>query len=199
MHTPISMILAVDEDNGLWKSNSLAWRIKADMSYFKEITTTTLDPTKQNAVIMWRRTWESIPPKFRPLPDRKNYILTRDTTFVWWDGSFSRLEDCLETLQKDTTIENIYIIWWAQIYNEAIQKDIADTIYLTQVFGSFDCDVFFVWVPDNYELETIGEKQEENGISFKFLVYQKHHNKKSLTSGKTLWETEAPSVANIWE
>lgn len=51
------------------------------MEYFREVTTTTLASNKQNAVIMGRRTWESIPPKFRPLSGRKNYILTRDESF----------------------------------------------------------------------------------------------------------------------
>ena len=47
------------------------------MAYFKELTSRTADPAKQNAVIMGRKTWESIPPKFRPLAGRLNIVLTR--------------------------------------------------------------------------------------------------------------------------
>lgn len=197
MHKPVALILAVDEQNGLGRWNTLAWKIKWDMSYFKEITTTTLSPFKQNAVVMWRRTWESIPERFRPLPNRKNYILTRDENFQGGDGVFHSLESCIEALQSNDLIETIYVIGWSQIYNEAINKDIADTVYLTQIFNSWDCDVFFVWVPDNYSLDIIGEKQEENWIFFKFLVYKKDHNKRKLTNGKTLWETPAPSISSV--
>lgn len=193
----VALILAVDERNWLGKANTLAWRLKWDMEYFREITTTTLASNKQNAVIMGRRTWESIPPKFRPLSGRKNYILTRDESFQWADWVFHSLEEALETLEKDDSLETLYIIGGAQIYNEAIQKDVADTIYLTQIFWDFNCDVSFVWVPDNYVLESFSEKKEENGTAYKFLVYQKEHDKKALTQGKTLWETEAPSISQV--
>ncbi len=193
----VALILAIDENNWLWKENTLAWKIKADMSYFKEITTWTISPERQNAVVMGRKTWESIPEKFRPLHHRRNYIITRDENFQGWDGHFNNLDSCLDTLISDPSIESIYIIGGSQIYNEAINKDVADSIYLTQIFWTFDCDVFFTWVPDNYSLDIIGEKQEENGIFFKFLVYKKDHNKKTLTSGKTLWETPAPSVSRV--
>ena len=53
------------------------------MSYFREVTTATEDPGKQNGVVMGRRTWESIPPKFRPLNGRTNIVLTRNPTSDW--------------------------------------------------------------------------------------------------------------------
>ncbi len=74
---PFSIIVAIDEQRGIGKANSLPWHIKADMQHFKEITTKTQDPNKLNACIMGRNTWESIPKNFRPLPDRVNIILSR--------------------------------------------------------------------------------------------------------------------------
>ena len=86
-----SIILAIDSNNWLGKNNDLAWKLKSDMQYFKKITTQTQQENKQNAVIMGRKTWESIPEKFRPLPDRKNFLLTRDENYsdngceIWHD------------------------------------------------------------------------------------------------------------------
>ncbi len=58
-------------------TGSLPWKIPGDMAYFKELTSRTVDPAKQNAVVMGRKTWESIPAKFRPLAGRLNIILSR--------------------------------------------------------------------------------------------------------------------------
>lgn len=58
-------------------AGGLPWKIPADLAYFKELTVRTSDPAKQNAVIMGRKTWESIPQKFRPLAGRLNIVLSR--------------------------------------------------------------------------------------------------------------------------
>ena len=55
----------------------MPWKLPGDMAYFKELTTRTADASKQNAVVMGRKTWESIPAKFRPLPGRVNVVLSR--------------------------------------------------------------------------------------------------------------------------
>ena len=58
---------------------SIPWRIPEDLKFFKQTTTFTKDEEKKNAVIMGRKTWESIPSKYRPLPSRLNIVLTRNT------------------------------------------------------------------------------------------------------------------------
>jgi len=72
----VYVIVAVDENNGIGKDGKLPWHFFSEMKYFKKTTLQTNDPNKKNMVIMGRNTWESIQPKYRPLKDRKNVILT---------------------------------------------------------------------------------------------------------------------------
>jgi len=122
---------------------------------------------------MGRKTWESIPERFRPLPWRKNIVLSRTEWKYEWASNYSCIEDALENLEKDENIENIFIIGWAQIYNEVIKKWLANIIYQTKIIGDFFCDTFFVWVPSKYKLTSIIWPETENNISFQFEVYEK--------------------------
>ena len=72
------LVVAATRKLGIGKAGTMPWKLPGDMAYFKELTSKTADAGKQNAVIMGRKTWESIPPKFRPLPNRVNVVLTRN-------------------------------------------------------------------------------------------------------------------------
>ncbi len=181
MEKSIIIILAVDKENGIGIQGNLPWKLKSDMIYFREVTTTTLQKDKINALIMGRKTWESIPEKFRPLPWRKNIVLSRNEFTSAWALHFFSLEEAIKSLKDDENIENIFIIWGAQIYNEAINKWIADMIYQTRIMWDFSCDTFFIWIPNNYELSSIVWPNEENNISFQFEVYNKTREKSFLT------------------
>ena len=170
----INIILALDESNGLGKDWDLAWRIREDMKYFKDITTKWI---KKNAVIMWRKTWDSIPEKYKPLPDRINCILSRSFNFednFWEIRKFSSLDSAIQNLSSDNNIWKIFIIWWAQIYNLALKSELLNKIYLTRVKWNFDCDVFVDFKEDDFELIENSEwKKTKNGIEFRFEVYKR--------------------------
>ena len=72
----ISLIVAVTENMVIGKDNKLAWHLPDDMNYFSNMT-------KGHSIIMGRKNWESIPEKYRPLPDRKNIIVTRNNNFKY--------------------------------------------------------------------------------------------------------------------
>lgn len=173
-----SIILAVDEKNWIWKDNSLAWNLSADMKYFKKITSDTTDLVKMNAVVMWRKTWESIPSKYKPLPNRINCILSRSLKdsddrkddFVLHYNDF---DHCLDELSKKENVEEVFLIWWGSLYNQFINHEDIDKIYITKVKWDYNCDVFFDWIPDNFKIESYTDTRKENRTEYSFWVYKK--------------------------
>ena len=175
-----NIILATDSKNWIWKDNNLAWKISEDLKYFKQITENTQDLAKLNAVIMGRKTWESIPSKFRPLPNRINCILSRSLKYEDTNSKidnyvlhFNDFEHCLEELEKKENVENIFLIGWASLYNQFINHPKLDKIYLTKVEWDYNCDVFFDWVQDNFVVESYTDTKDENWVKFSFWIYKR--------------------------
>lgn len=81
--TSFGLIVAATEELGIGVLNNLPWRIPKDMAFFKHATTVVPkeSPNKENVVIMGRVTWESIPPKFRPLDNRFNIVVSRNPSY----------------------------------------------------------------------------------------------------------------------
>ena len=73
------MIVAMDRDGCIGRGNALPWKLSRDMSRFKNLT----EADGFNSVVMGRRTWDSLPERFRPLPERVNIVMSRDTD---WHG-----------------------------------------------------------------------------------------------------------------
>lgn len=71
------LVVAADQSMGIGKDGTLPWKIPGDMAYFRELTSKAVNGARSNVVIMGRTTWESLPPKFRPLPGRINIVLSR--------------------------------------------------------------------------------------------------------------------------
>lgn len=177
-----SIILAVDEKNGIWKHNTLAWKLSWDMEYFKKITTQTKDLAKLNAVIMWRKTWVSIPWKFKPLKNRINCILSKNlkksdlgSPIDDFTLYFNSLEDCLLELESKENLENIYIIWWADLYNQVLNHPMLERIYITKIKWDFQCDVFLDEIPKSFVVESYSDPETENWIEYSFWVYKKNN------------------------
>jgi dihydrofolate reductase/thymidylate synthase len=170
-----NIIYASDNKNGIWKNNDLAWRISEDLKYFKKNTTDSED-WKTNAIIMWKNTWESIPKKFKPLPLRVNCILSRSYNFeeiIWDIRKFNTFEWALQNLSLDESIDKIFVIGWAYLYNKVFSNPNLETIYKTKVIWDFNCDVFVDDIPDNFKLKESSKIKKENDIEFIFEVYKR--------------------------
>lgn len=166
-------MVACDLNRGIGLRGGLPWRLKGDMKYFKEVTSKTAHPDKMNAVIMGRKTWDSIPPKFRPLPDRLNMVLTRAEHLELPQNvvRISSLQSALNILEPAKT-EKCFVIGGAEVYRQAIEDELCELIYLTEVKGKFDCDVFFPEYKDRFELVSESEPQKENEIEYVFQIYK---------------------------
>lgn len=116
------VVVAATSDMGIGKYGKLPWRLPGDLKFFKEITATTSDPNKKNAVMMGRKTWESIPHQFRPLPGRLNVVLTRSgssdaaaTENVITCGSISLALKLLSQPPYSISIEKVFLIGGGEI------------------------------------------------------------------------------------
>lgn len=86
---PVSLVIAATLDYGIGMDGKLPWLLPSDMAFFKRVTSHTNVATKQNAVIMGRKTWASIPTRFRPLQGRLNVVLSKTPgirEYVTWSA-----------------------------------------------------------------------------------------------------------------
>jgi dihydrofolate reductase len=161
----INIIVAVSENNVIGKNNDLPWYLPNEFKYFKETT-------KNSVVIMGRKCWESLPEKFRPLPNRLNIVVTRDKNY--------QAEGAIVTHDLESTIKafknssnDVFIIGGSEIYNQSFKY--ADGVYLTRILTSVDGDTYLTGFDPNEwnEFMVDGIQHEENGLKYIFLYYRK--------------------------
>ncbi len=132
----VSLIVAMDKNRGIGKNNDLMWHLPNDMRFFK-------DTTVNHIVVMGRKNYDSIPEKYRPLPNRRNVILTRNSNFKAKDCDvFNSLDDALGAYEYGSE-KTIFIIGGGQIYALALAQEVVDEMYITYVDGDYDADTFF--------------------------------------------------------
>ena len=160
-------VVAADEARGIGRANDLPWpRLAGDVAHFKRITTETRAPAHRNAVIMGRRTWESIPPRYRPLPGRINIVVSRTARAL--DGTDAVVDgiDAAVDAAVAANAESIYIAGGGAIYTAAIADPRCLLVYYTQIAGRFDADTFFPPFEDRFVLEAEDPPREDAGIGY---------------------------------
>ncbi|KAF5455885.1 hypothetical protein F2P56_025415 [Juglans regia] len=143
------VVLAATREMGIGKDGKLPWRLPSDLKFFKELTTATSDPGKKNAVVMGRKTWESIPLEYRPLPGRLNVVLTRSGSTdiataenVVICGSIPSALKLLAESTYSLSVEKVFIIGGSQILREALNSSQCAAIHITEIETSIECDTF---------------------------------------------------------
>lgn len=152
----LSLIAVIGKNRELGRENHLLWNLPGDLAHFRKITS-------GHPVIMGRKTFRSIG---HPLPNRENFIVTRDPSFdVGGVTVVSSLDEALKRAKGD----EIFVIGGGQMYAQAIDR--ADRLYLTVVDATAQADTFF---PDYSRFTKVIERspQEENGIRYKFLILE---------------------------
>lgn len=166
----VTLIVAVDNENGIGKNNDLMWHLPDDMRFFKEKTT-------GHIVVMGRRNWDSIPAKFRPLPNRENVVLTRNMNFSAEGCSvFNSLEECF-SVYSGIQDKTVFIIGGGEIYKLALESGYVAEMFITHVHESFGADTFFpAFSKEDWTIETVltHDKDEKHEAGFTI----KHYTKK---------------------
>lgn len=165
----VILIVAVAKpNNGIGKDNDLLWHLPADMKFFRSSTT-------GYPVITGRKNYESIPEKFRPLPNRQNIIVTRqDLSFEGADVVKS-IEEAIK-IAKTYNTEKAFIIGGGQIYEQCLAQDLIDKMIITWVDAQLEADVFFPkfdetkWSISKSEAHNLDEK---NAYGYTFTEYVK--------------------------
>lgn len=169
----IISIAAVDYKKGIGRDNAIPWKIKSDLAFFREITTSSdiggtlqkyginsqvVTKRKRNIVVMGSKTWESIGK--RPLKKRRNIILSKKSKHIIND---------LEKIKRN----NVFVIGGGQIYSECFKQNLVEMVILTEIFKDFHCDTFFPKIPSNFIPIGTSPVTSENSIFIRIIVYMK--------------------------
>lgn len=156
-----TIVVAISENHAIGKDNQLLWYLPKDLKHFKEITS-------GHTVIMGRKTYDSVG---RPLPNRRNIVITRQDIAIEGVEVVKSIEAALE-LCKDT--HEVFVIGGAEIYKQAMH--LTDKIYLTIVHADFEADAYFPEIDHGIWQETARqdhEADEKNSIPFSFITLER--------------------------
>lgn len=135
----ISLIAAVAKNRVIGKDNALLWHFPEDMLHFRETT-------RGKPVVMGRKTWESLPDAFRPLPGRRNVVVTRSPDYAAPGGIVAdSIEAALRAAEATPVAEEIFVIGGSELYRQTLP--IADRLYLTEIGRDYEGDARFPEVP----------------------------------------------------
>lgn len=189
----VMVVAALMPELGIGYQGKLPWRLSKEIITFKKITSTTKDLNKRNAVVMGRRTWESIPKKFRPLPDRLNVIVTRNPPSgeqQELDGFGDNLLYLSDLNRLDSiipeNIERLFLIGGSELYNQCFKFPFVKQIILTELHSenSVNIDTYLNWDLSNWQLKLhkdleefvgfpLNENFQEKGFTYTYRLYQR--------------------------
>ncbi|WP_301101207.1 dihydrofolate reductase [Propionivibrio sp.] len=159
----ISLIAALASNRAIGKAQQLLWHLPEDMRHFRETT-------RGKPVIMGRKTWESLPDSFRPLPGRHNIVVSRNPAY---QAPGATLVSTLETaIQEAGESNEVFVIGGAELYRQALP--LSRRLYLTEIEECADGDVFFPEIcRQDWEEISRQPSQGTSGPAFSFVVYQR--------------------------
>jgi dihydrofolate reductase len=158
----VNMIFARAANGVIGNNNAMPWHLPEDLAHFKKLTL-------GSPVIMGRKTWDSLPAKFRPLPGRSNVVVTRQAD---WQApgaqSAGSLADALALCQASS---DVWVIGGAQIYAQA--EPLASRIEVTHIDKSYAGDAFAPTLSDHWQITHQENHVSSSGLNFSFITYTK--------------------------
>jgi dihydrofolate reductase len=157
------LIAAVARNGVIGRDNGLAFRDSADLQRFRQLTLGC-------PVLMGRRTWDSLPPRFRPLPGRRNVVLSRDPAFRAAGAEVAAgLDEALALVHE---ARRVFVAGGAQLYAQALPH--ADTLLLTEVDADLEGDARFpAWDRAQFEPVSRSGGVSTEGIPYEFVTYRR--------------------------
>jgi dihydrofolate reductase len=155
----LNLIFARARNGVIGKDNTLPWHLPEDLAHFKQ---TTLG----QPVVMGRKTWESLPPKFRPLPGRTNIVVTRQTN--WLAEGAVVAHSIEEAVQQCPTDSQIWVIGGAEVYAQAMP--LAECAVVTEIDADFEGDAFAPSFDDSWQETARTTHVAANGLTYSFVT-----------------------------
>jgi dihydrofolate reductase len=170
MTSTFSIIVCIDKNRGIAKNGRIPWHIAEDMKFFRETTSNQI-------VIMGRKTWDTLAPKFRPLPNRWNIVISQSLTNLQYESKpvlapiiTLNLDEALLKCQDSS--KKVFVMGGASIYTQALQHPQCEELIITELMQDYDCDVFFPEFKSNWEQNKIILEQP----TFKIISYIRKNN-----------------------
>jgi dihydrofolate reductase len=160
----LALIAALDRRRAIGRAGALLWHEREDQQHFRAVT-------MGCPVIMGRKTWDSLPPRFRPLPGRRNIVVTRDPRWLAKGANAAASLDAALALAVGAA--RVFVIGGGELYASALAR--ADELVLTEIDTVFDdADAFF---PD-FDRDTFAEDSREDrtsadGTHYAFVTYRR--------------------------
>jgi dihydrofolate reductase len=159
----IALVAAVARDGVIGRDNAIPWRLPEDLEHFRAVT-------MGHPVIMGRRTWESLADRFRPLPGRRNIVVTRNPS--WSAVGAERAASLEEALALVAGAARVSVIGGGELYAAALP--LADELRLTEVDEKLEGDTFFPSFDESEYQEVSREPYvSATGTAFAFVTYER--------------------------
>ena len=169
----MNIIVAVCRNQGIGFKNTLPWKLKQELKYFKFLT----KGNGNNAVVMGKNTCFSLP---KALPKRENFVLS--TTMKQTNEDFNIIKN-IDSI-KIKNYNDVWIIGGAQIYESMINNNLLKTIYYTEIDADFECDTFFPKIPSCFKEIFKSKNYEENEIKYNMKVFINDYYVKDLSKNE---------------
>jgi len=161
-------ILAADSKLGIGKGGDLPWHVPGDLAYFKRMTV----GQGNNAVIMGRLTWDSIPAKWRPLKDRRNIVLTTNRQLTISEPGVQIAHTLDDALKLSQECDEIWVVGGGTIYALAFEHPGCEEIHVTRIEGDFECDTRCPPFEGNFTQKSTSQPHQKGDITYRFTVWE---------------------------
>jgi dihydrofolate reductase len=158
----LHLIYARAANGVIGRGGALPWHLPEDLAHFKRLTTGW-------PVVMGRKTWDSLPPKFRPLPGRSNIVVTRQAD--WSAAGAVAVTSIGAALAACAGAQQAWVIGGAQIYREALP--LADRVEVTEIARDFEGDAFAPILGREWRTCAREDHVSAGGLAFSFVSYIK--------------------------